>query len=49
MPTRLVRSVCQPQLRKSRYEESPEKPLFVDFTIMYKRIIVTYYELVNDC
>ena len=44
---RLVHSVCQSQLRKSPYEESPEKPFLVDFS-MYKRIIGTYHDLIVD-
>ena len=39
--------VCQPQLRKSQDEESPEKLFLVDSS-MYKRIIVTYHDLINE-
>ena len=50
MPTRLVHILCQPhtQLRKSPFDESPEKPFLVDFS-MCKQIIVTYHDLINDC
>ena len=37
----------QPQLRKSPFEESPKKSFFADFST-YKRIIVTYHDLIND-
>ena len=32
--------MCQPQLRKSPYEESPDNPFLDDFSV-YKRVIVT--------
>ena len=50
MPTRL--KVCvHHSFKKAHiyiYEESPEKPYLIDFS-MYKRIIVTCLDFINDC